>query len=68
MLDPQHLTILQAYTACYGAWVRKNLFSVLKVPRQCPLVLIVGVEHFIDRFTFYMQMIFTHTSLHGLLR
>jgi hypothetical protein len=26
-------------------WGRKNLSSVLEVPRQCPVVLPVGVKH-----------------------
>jgi hypothetical protein len=28
-----------------GVGVKKTISSVLKVPRQCPLVLLVGVKH-----------------------
>jgi hypothetical protein len=34
-------------TTLGGGEVKKNLTWVLKVPRQCPLVLPVGVKHFI---------------------
>jgi hypothetical protein len=39
-----------------GGGVKKTICSVQKVPRQCPLVLLIGVKHTIrinSKFNFY---------------
>jgi hypothetical protein len=43
-------------TLRWGKGVKKTIPPALKVPRQCPLVLLVGVKHMIrniSKFNFY---------------
>jgi hypothetical protein len=42
---------------------RKNLSSVLKIPRQCPLILMVGVKH-IHTYTYKPSSYLTAGTLH----